>query len=70
MKLEHITFINSISYLGLRLRKLSDAFGLSPNLIPYYFNTKENVNYDGPKPDNSYYGSDEMSEAERNSFLE
>jgi hypothetical protein len=31
MKLEHITIINSISYLGLTLRKLPDAFGLSPN---------------------------------------
>ena len=36
---------------------------------PHYFNTEENLDYLGPTPDVSYYGANEMSEAERREFL-
>jgi len=36
---------------------------------PYYFNTKENLDYFGHFPDISYHGANEMSEGERRDFL-
>jgi hypothetical protein len=72
MRLEHLHFLDSISYLPMPLRKLLQAFGLSAtkSWYPHFFNTKENMDYVGPIPDISYYGADAMSDAERNEFLE
>jgi hypothetical protein len=72
MTLEHIKFIDSISYLPFPLRKLAGAFGLSASKswYPHYFNTKDNLNYVGPIPDITYYGADHMGVAERAEFLE
>jgi hypothetical protein len=43
MTVEHIKFIDSISYLPFPLRKLAGAFGLSASKswYPHYFNTKD-----------------------------
>ena len=72
MKMEHIKFIDSISFLPFPLRKLSAAFGLTAakGWYPHYFNTEENLDYVGSIPDTSYYGIDEMSAGERKEFLE
>jgi hypothetical protein len=50
MTVEHIKFIDSISYLPFPLPKLADAFGLSASKSCYshYFNTKDNLNYVDP----------------------
>jgi hypothetical protein len=58
-------------YLPMPLCKLHEAFGLSSSKswIPHYFNTKANLDYVGPKPDNQYIRADEMSEVERKDFL-
>jgi hypothetical protein len=71
MKAEHITFLDSVCYLPFPLRKLPEAFGLSSSKswYPHYFNTAENLDYEGPLPDVSYYGADEMWESERKDFL-
>jgi len=70
MKLEHLFFLDNVSF-PCPLRKLPEAFGLtsSKSWYPYYVNTEENLDYVGPIPDVSYYGVNEMSEAERREFL-
>ena len=70
MKMEHIKFIDSISFLRFLLHKLSSAFGLtvSKGWYPNYFNTQENLDYVGSIPDTSYYGTDEMCAGERKNF--
>jgi hypothetical protein len=71
MKIEHMLFIDSVSYIPMPLRKLPEAFGLSvtKSLYPQYFNTNTNLNYVGPIPDASYYGDDEMGIFERGKFM-
>jgi len=71
MKMEHLVFLGSVSFLPCHLRKLPEAFGLtaSKSWYPHFFNTEENLDYVGPIPDVSYYGMNEMSEAERREFL-
>jgi len=71
MKIQHIHFLDSMSYLPMALRKLPEAFGLSvqKSYFPHYFNSKANLDYVGPIPDIKYYGADEMSEKERNEFM-
>jgi G:T-mismatch repair DNA endonuclease (very short patch repair protein) len=72
MKFEHMTFLDSICFLPLPLRKLSEAFGLSASksFYPHYFNTKENLEYVGTIPDIAMFGASDMSERERRDFLE
>ena len=71
MKIYHIQFLDSVSYMPMPLRKLPEAFGLlvSKSCYPHYLNTKANVDYVGPIPDIEYYGADEMSEGERRKFM-
>ena len=53
MKVEHMLFIGSLSYLPMPLHKLFEAFGLSvtKSWYPHYFNRNKNLNYVGPIPD-------------------
>jgi hypothetical protein len=71
MKTEHMTFLDSASYLPMPLRKLLEALGVSVNksCYPHYFNTKKNRDYVGPMPGIEYFGADEMGESERKEFL-
>jgi len=71
MKMEHLVFLDSVSFLPCPLCKLPVAFGLmaSKSWYPHYFNTEENLDYVGPISDVFYYGANEMSEAERREFL-
>jgi len=67
MKMEHLVFFDSVSFLPCALRKLPEAFGLqaTKSWYPHYFNTEENLDYFGPMPDISYYGVDEMGRGQR-----
>ena len=71
MKMQHLVFLDSVSFLPFPLRKLPGAFGLTAfkSWYPHLFNTKENMDYVGPIPDVSYYGANDMSESERAEFL-
>ena len=71
MKIQHIHFLDSISYLPTPLRKFPEAFGLSAtkSWFPHYWNTKTNLDYVGPIPDIGYFGADEMGEGERRDFM-
>jgi len=71
MKIHHIQFLVSVSYMPMPLRKLPEAFGLtaSKSYYPHYFNTKANLVYVGPIPDIEYYGADEMAEGDRREFM-
>jgi hypothetical protein len=72
MTVEHIKFIDSMSYLTFPLRNLAGAVGFSASKswYPHYFNTKENPNYVGPIPYITCYGADQMGVAERKELLE
>jgi hypothetical protein len=71
MKMEHLVFLDSVSFLPFPLRILSEVFGLTAHKswYPHYFNTEENLAYVGPIPDVSYYGANDMGAAERVGFL-
>jgi len=71
MKMEHLVFLDSVSFLPYPLRKQPEAFSLtaSKTSYPQYFNTQENLNYISPIPDVSYYGVNEMGEEERREFV-
>jgi hypothetical protein len=71
MRMEHLLFLDIISFLPFALRKLSDAFGLtvSKSWYSHYFNTRANLDYVGKFPDVSYYSIDKMSVSEREEFL-
>jgi len=71
MKMEHQVFQDSMSFLPCPLRKLPDAFGLTPSKswYPHCFNTEENLKYVSPMPDVSYNCVNEMGEEERQEFL-
>jgi len=64
MKMEHLVFLDSVSFLLCPLRKLPQTFGLTVSKISYhyYFNTEENLNSVGPIPNVSFYGVCEMGE--------
>ena len=55
-KMEHLVFLESVSFRPCSLGKLPEAFGLkaSKSWYPHYFNTEENLGYIGPNPDASY----------------
>jgi len=71
MKIHHIQFLDSVSYMPMPLSKLPGAFGLqaSKSWFPHLFNTKANLDYVGPIPDIKYYGADAMSVGERREFM-
>jgi len=57
IKMEHLVFLDSVSFLPCSLRNLPEAFVLatSKSWYPHYFNIEENLDYVGPIPDASYY---------------
>jgi hypothetical protein len=67
LNVENVTWLDSINYLAMPLRKLPQALGLTvqKSWYQHLFNTAEHMNYVGPAPDVSYYGVDEMRESER-----
>jgi len=71
MKIHHIQFIDSVSYMPMPLRKLPEAFGLQAfkSWFPHMFNTKANLDYVGPIPDIKYYDADAMSDGEKREFM-
>ena len=71
MRMEHLVFIDSISYLPMPLRKLPEAFGITSrkSWYPHLFNTSANLDYVGHMPDISLYGVDATSAPERSEFM-
>jgi len=71
MTIHHVTFLGSISFLPMALRKLPEAFGISAtkSWYPHLINTKANLNYVGSIPDMEQYGVAEMGESERKGFV-
>jgi hypothetical protein len=71
MKMQHIHFLDFVSYLPMPLRKLLEAFGLSSSKswFPHYFNTETNLDYVGPIPEIQYFGADKMSKGDRKDIL-
>jgi hypothetical protein len=57
LKVENVTWLDSLNYMPMALRKLPEASGLSAGKLwnPHLHNTAENMIYVGPAPDVSYY---------------
>ena len=71
MRVEHLVFLESVSFLNVAPRKLPESFGLTvaKSWYPDYFNMLANLDYVGNIPDKQYYGVDEMSASEKSEFL-
>jgi hypothetical protein len=71
LKVENVTWLDSLNYLTKPLRKLPEEFGLTAqkSSYPHLFNTTENMNCVGPTPDVSYYDVEQMHESERKELL-
>jgi len=50
MRVEHLVFLDSVSFFPFHLRKLPEAFRLtaSKSWYPHCFNTEGNLDYIGP----------------------
>ena len=71
IELEHLVFMDSVSYLPCLLRRLPVAYFLtaSKSWYPHYFNIEGNLDYIVPIPGVKYYDVNEMGEEERREFL-
>ena len=49
MRVEHLVFLDSVSFLPIALRNLPEAFGLTvaKSWYPHYYNTRANLDYAG-----------------------
>ncbi|CAB4029959.1 DNA polymerase [Paramuricea clavata] len=68
-----IKFVDSLSFIPMRLADFPKTFGLNElakGYFPHLFNTNENQNYVGPLPPTSFYHPDGMSPNEKEKFLE
>lgn len=68
-----LTFLDSINFIGMKLSKIPECFGLSEltkGYFPHLFNRQENQSYRGPYPDVRYYGIEYMSQEEAEKFQE
>jgi hypothetical protein len=66
-----IKFIDSLSFITMRLADFPKTFGLNElakGYFPHLFNRKENKNYVGPLPPSPYYHPNGMSPAEKGHF--
>ena len=68
--MEHLVFLDSVSFLPCALRKLPEDFDLLAAIswYPHNFNTEENLEYVVPMTDISYYLVDEMGEGSVRNF--
>ncbi|XP_032094416.1 uncharacterized protein LOC116523417 [Thamnophis elegans] len=66
-----IRFIDSLSFLPLKLSKLPKAMGFQgcKGYFPHLFNTMANQDYVGPLPETKYYSPETMMPGEREEFL-
>ncbi len=65
----HCRFLDANSFLPMPLANLPGTFGLTElrkEYSPHF--TVDNQNYNGPLPDERYYGSDTMTVANREKF--
>ena len=68
-----IKFIDSLSFIPMKLADFPKTFGLTElakGYFPHHFNKKENEHYVGELPDPWYYDPDGMSPDGRRKFFE
>jgi hypothetical protein len=69
----NIKFIDSLSFIPMRLADFPTTFGLdelAKGYFPHLFNRKENENYVGPLPPAPFYNPYGMSPEEKEKFME
>jgi hypothetical protein len=67
-----IKFIDSLSFIPMRLADFPKTFGLNElvkGYFPHLFNRRENRDYIGPLPPSPYYHPDGMSPSDREKFM-
>jgi hypothetical protein len=66
MRIEHLLFLDSVSFLPMALVNPPEAFGLmAKSCYPHYINSKANMDYAGRIPHIRYYVTDKIKESER-----
>nr|XP_054606501.1 uncharacterized protein LOC129166910 [Nothobranchius furzeri] len=68
-----LRFIDSLSFLMMKLANLPAALGFTDKTkgyFPHRFSSLEHLNYKGPYPDVSHYGFEQMSPEHKKIFLE
>ncbi len=69
----NIKFIDSLSFIPMRLADFPTTFGLdelAKGYFPHLFNRKENENYVGPLPPAPFYNPYGISPEEKEKFME
>ncbi|KAK3524699.1 hypothetical protein QTP86_000832 [Hemibagrus guttatus] len=65
-------YIDSLSFLPMKLSSLPKAMGFSEKkkgYFPHFWNTLEHQNYVGPYPEPKFYGADSMMPKDREDFF-
>ena len=68
VKMFNIKFMDSLSFIPMRLADFPKTFGvdeLAKGYFPHLFNKKENKNYIGPKPPSPYDGTESWNKTKR-----
>jgi hypothetical protein len=70
MVVENFHFFDSLNFLPMSLKSMPKSFDLTckKGYYPHFFNTANNLNYEGPYPEPEFYGTDSVDE--RAQFLE
>ncbi|KAG8233074.1 hypothetical protein J437_LFUL013074 [Ladona fulva] len=72
MRLEGLTFIDSLNFLPMPLAKLPKTFNLDVSIkkgyFPHFFNGVDTQNYVGIIPEKKYFGYNFMTSAEKKEF--
>jgi hypothetical protein len=74
IQFENKTFVDSLSFLPMSLKKIPQVFGFEIEVVkgywPHYFVRRENYNYVGNFPDHLYFGVDDMSVGKKEKFMQ
>jgi hypothetical protein len=72
MVVENFHFLYSLKFLPKSLKSMPKSFDLicKKSYYPHFFNTANNLNYEGPYPEPEFYGAESMSVDERAQLLE
>jgi len=70
MVVENLHFLDSLNYLPLCLKSMPKSFNLAckNGYYPHLFNTANNLDYVGSRPEHKYFGADFMYGGDRAQF--
>jgi hypothetical protein len=62
MVVENFHFLDSLNFLPISLKSMPKSFDLTckKGYYPHFFNTANNLNYEGPYPEPEFYGAESV----------